>query len=236
MSEDIVQEIWDKGGSREKELSVQEIEQALRPDVRRQSFAFRMYIWIWLVILIGTFILDALNIFGYSGNPAMLTTQIGLMLLGVIFGIYGIHLLREIRIMDRADESVTALLQRRLRFYRTKFEIWNVMMAGGIVLLSFAVNSYVDNENGYYRIGRVEAFVVFSIMQFAFMYGINKIAQYPIRKEIKIFLSDLEAHMMEGTQTLVVFRKRWRIWVVVFFIVGTILLLFGIWRAMQFGS
>jgi hypothetical protein len=235
MSEDIIQEIWDKGKSQKKELSVQETEQALRPDVRRQSFAIRMYIWIWLVVLLGTFILDALNILGYSGNPVMLTIQVGLTLLGVVFGIYGLHLLRELRIMDRADESLTALLQRRLRFYRTKFEIWNFMMAGILLLLSFAVNSYVDNESGSYSIGRVELFITFSLIQYGFMYVILKIAQYPIRKEMKIFLSDLEASAMEGTKTLFVLRKRWRKWVVVFFIIGTILLLLGIWRAMQFG-
>jgi hypothetical protein len=236
MNEDIIQEIWDKGKSQKRELSVQEIEQALRPDVRRQSFAIRMYIWIWLVVLLGTFVLDALNIVGYSGNPVMLMTQIGLTLLGVIFGIYGIHLLREVHIIDRADESVMALLKRRLRLYRTKFEIWNFMMAATLVLLTFALNSYVDNDNGHYRINRVEIFIIFSALQFAFMYGINKIAQTPIRKEMKIFLADLEANVMEGMQTLVVFRKRWRIWLIVFFIIGTILLLFGILRAMQFGS
>jgi hypothetical protein len=235
MSEDIIQEIWDKGKSQKRELSVQEIEQALRPDVRRQSFAIRMYIWIWLVVLAGTFVLNVLNIVGYLGNSIMLLTQIGLALLAVAFGIYGTHLLREIRVMDRADESLILLLKRRVRFYRTKFEIWNVMMATSLVLLTFATNSYVDNENGHYRIGRVDLFIIFSAVQFAFMYGINKIAQYPIRKEMKIFLSDLEANVMEGTQTLVVFRKRWRLWVIVLFIIGVILLLIGIWRSMQFG-
>lgn len=235
MNEDIIQEIWDKGKSQKKELSVQEIEQALRPDVRRQSFAIRLFVWIWLVILFGTFVLDGLNIAGYLANPVMLITQIGLTLLGVIFGGYGIHLLREIHIMDRADESVTALLKRRRRFYRTKFEIWNFMMAATLVLLTFAVNSYVDNDHGHYRINRVEIFIIGSAIQFAFMYGINKIAQYPIRKEMKIFLSDLEANVMEGKEALVVFRKRWRIWIIIFLIIGTILLVLGILRATKFG-
>lgn len=236
MSEDMIQVIWDKGRPQKNDLSVQEIEQALRPDVRRQSFAIRKYIWIWLVALAGTFILDALNILGYSGNPIMLTIQVGLTLLGVVFGIYGFHLLREIHIMDRADESVTALLQRRLRFYRTKFEIWNFMIAGILLLLTFAINSYIDNQNGSYSIGRAELFITFSLIQFGLMYVIIKIAQYPIRKEMKIFLSDLEGSVMEGTKTLVVLRKRWRKWAIIAFIIGTILLLLGIWRAMQFGT
>ncbi len=235
MSKDIIQEIWDKGKPQKRKLSVKEIEQAIRPDVRRQSFAFQMYVWIWLAVLLGTLVLDTFNIIGYLANSVMLMTQIGLTLLGLIFGAYGIHLLREMHIMDRADESITALLKRRRRFYRTKYEIWNLIMAATLLLLTFAVNSYADNDNGHYRIHRVELFIIFSAIQFAFMYGINKIAQYPIRKEMKIFLSDLEANVMEGTQTLVVFRKRWRIWVLIFFIIGTILLVLGILRAGPYG-
>lgn len=236
MDNDIIQELWNKGEPPKKEFTVEEIERALRPDVRRQSTSIRMFVWLWLVILLGTLVLDALNIAGYIGNPVMLTTTIGLALLGVMFGIYGIHLLRELNIMDCADESMMVLLQRRRRFYRTKFEIWNVMMALILLLLTFAVNTYVDNDNGTYTINRVEIFIGFSILQFAFMYGINRIAQYPIRKEMKIFLADLEANGMEATQKLVVFRKQWRIWTIVFAIIGTILFLLGIWRAMQMGS
>ncbi len=234
MSKDIIQEIWDKGKSRKNELSVQEIEQALRPHVRRQSFAIRMYVWVWLVILLGTLVVDALNVAGYSSNPTMLMVQIGLTILAAICGIYGLHLLREIRIIDRADESMMAMLRRLLRFYRTKFEIWNIVMAGTVVLLSFALTSYIDNENGIYRIGRVWLFVIFSVVQFAFMYGINKIGQYPFRKEMKVIMSDLEANMLDETQAIPAFRRRWRIGATIFIIIGVILLLLGIWRAMQF--
>jgi hypothetical protein len=105
------------------------------------------------------------------------------------------------------------------------------MMACTIVLLSFAVTSYADNDNGYYRINRVEIFIIFSAMQFAFMYGINKIAQYPFRKEMKIIMSDLEANLVDETQTIPALRKRWRIWAIIFSIIGTALLLYGIWKA-----
>lgn len=231
MKEDIIQEIWDRGKSQKRELSVNEIEHALRPHARRQSFAIRIYIWIWLVILLGTLVMDTLNIAGYSVNPVMQMAQIGLTFVAAIFGVYGIYLLRELNIIDRADESMIAFLKRLLRFYRTKFEIWNLVMSCTLVLLSFAVTSYVDNDNGYYRINRVEIFIIFSAMQFAFMYGINKIAQYPFRREMKIIMSDLEANLVDETQTIPALRKRWRIWAIIFSIIGTALLLYGIWKA-----
>lgn len=234
MTEDIIQEIWDKGKSRRREMSLQEIEGALRPHARRQSFTIRMNVWIWLVILLGTLVIGALNIEGYSNNPTMLMLQIGLTLLAVVFGIYGIHLLREIRIIDRADESMVIMLKRLLRLYRTKFEIWNFMMSATLVILTFAVCSYVDNDAGHYRINRVEIFIIFSVLQFAFMYAVNKIGQHPLRKEMRIIISDLEAYAIDGTQTIATLRRRWRMWATIFFIIGTILLLYGIWRAMQF--
>lgn len=234
MTEDIIQKIWDKGKSLRREMSVQEIEGALRPHARRQSFTIRMNVWIWLVILLGTLVIGALNIEGYSNNPTMLMLQIGLTLLAVVFGIYGIHLLREIRIIDRADESMVVMLKRLLRLYRTKFEIWNLMMSATLVILTFAVCSYVDNDAGHYRINRVEIFIIFSVLQFAFMYAVNKIGQHPLRKEMRIIISDLEACAIDGTQTIATLRRRWRMWATIFFIIGTILLLYGIWRAMQF--
>ncbi|MCC6397472.1 MAG: hypothetical protein IT282_10675 [Bacteroidetes bacterium] len=233
MSEDIIQEIWDRGKSMKGDLSVRQIEEALHPHVRRQSFNALMYVWIWLAILAGTLVFDAVNLVGYSGNPGMLMRQIGVTMVTVVFGIYGIHLLHEIRSIDRGDESLVTTLQRLLRLYRTKFEIWNFMMAATIVLLTWAVTSYVDNDGGYYRINQVNVFVAFTVLQFAFMYAILKIGQHPFRKEMKILMSDLEGNMLEGSQTIATLRKRWRIWAIVFVVIGIILLLFGIWQTID---
>jgi hypothetical protein len=192
-----------------------------------------MNVWIWLVILLGTLVVDALNIAGYSSNPTMLMVQIGLALLAAMFGIYGICLLREIRIIEGADGSMMAMLKRLLRFYRTKFEIWNFMMSATLLLLTFAVCSYVDNDYGHFRINRAHVFVIVCVLQFAFMYGVNKIGQHPLRKEMKIIMSDLEVYGVDGTQTIAALRKRWRMWATIFVIIGTLLLLYGIWRAAQ---
>ena len=236
MSKDIIQDIWNKGKAQKQELGIQEIEEALRPFTRRQSFSIRVYLWLWLAIMLGTFVLDVFNIVEYSVNPTMMVVQIGLTLLIVLFGIYGMYLLREVRIIDRVDESMLTMLKRLLRFYRTKFEIWNLMMGATIVLLTFAVTSHADNDNGHYEINNVGMFVLVSVLQAAFVYLINKVAQYPFRKEMNIIMSDLEANVTEGTQTIPGLRKHWRLWAAILFIIGTILLLLGIWRTLQFIS
>ena len=232
----MIQDIWEKGKSQQREVSLQEIERAIKPSIRRQTFTFRLYIWIWLLVISATMVLGGMNIAGYAINPAMLVTQLILTVISILFGFYGIHLLSELSIIDRADENMIALLKRRLRFYRSKYEIWNIMMAAMIPVLSFAVTSYIDNQNGVYRINKPLVFFGVILMQFIFGYTIVKISQYPVIKEIKIFLSDLEAQVLEGTQKLTELKIYWRRWGYIFTIVAILLLLWGIWRAIEFGS
>ncbi len=236
MAKDMIQDIWEKGKAQKKEISMRDIEQAIRPSIRRQTFTFKIFIWIWLLIIFATLVLNGVNISGYAINPPMLITHLILTLVTIAFGIYGVHLLSELRIIERADESLLSVLKRRLRFYRSKYEIWNLMMAAMIPLLSFALNSYIDNQNGIYRINRPLIFFGVTLLQFIFCYVIIKIGQYPVLKEIKIFLSDLEAQILEGTHKLTDMKKKWRQWAIILAVIGTILLLWGIWRAIQFGS
>ena len=61
------------------------------------------------------------------------------------------------------------------------------------------------------------------LMQFIFVYVIIKVSQYPLLKEIRIFLSDLEAQVLEGTQKLTEMKKYWQRWRIIFAILATLL-------------
>ena len=233
MTKDIIQDIWEKGQSPKKEINMQQIEQAMRPNIRRHNFTFKLFIWMWLLIIFSTTVLNGMNIAGYAVNPPMLMVHIALTLITLIFAIYGIQLLNELNIIERGDESLIAVLKRRLKFYRSKYEIWNLMMAAMIPVLSFALNTFIDNQNGIYRINKPIVFFGVTLVQFIFCYVILKVAQYPVLKEIKIFLSDLESQAMEGTQKLVEMKKHWRRWGIIFVITAIIFLLLGIWKAIQ---
>lgn len=213
---------------------MQEIEQAIKPGLNRQNFTFRLFIWIWLCIIFTTMVLGGMNITGYAINPPMLISHILLTLISLIFAIYGIHLLSELNVIDRADESLLTVLKRKLRFYRSKYEIWNLMMAAMIPLLSFAVTTYIDNQDGIYRINKPFVFFGITLAQFIFGYVIIKVAHYPVLKEIKIFLADLESQVIDGTQCLPKMRRHWRRWGIIFAIVAILLLVWGIWRAIQY--
>jgi hypothetical protein len=235
MIKDIIQDLWEKAQSQRKELSMQEIEQAMKPSIRRQNFTFKLFIWIWLLVIFSTMVLNGMNIAGYAKNPSMLVAQLALTLVTLIFAIYGIQLLSELSIIERADESMLTVLKRRLRFYRSKYEIWNLMMAAMIPVLSFAVTIYIDNQNGIYRINQPMVFFGVIMMQFIFGYLIIKVAQYPVLKEIKIFLSDLESQVLEGTKKLTEMKRHWQRWGIIFVILAILFLILGILKALQSG-
>jgi hypothetical protein len=109
-------------------------------------------------------------------------------------------------------------------------------MAAMIPVLSFAVTTYIDNQDGIYRINKPFVFFGVTLVQFIFGYVIIKVAHYPVLKEIKIFLADLESQVLDGTQQLTKMRRNWRLWGILFTIVAILLLLWGIWRAIQFSS
>jgi hypothetical protein len=109
-------------------------------------------------------------------------------------------------------------------------------MAAMIPILSFAINSYVDNQDGVYRINQPLVFWGVTLMQFVFGYTIIKVGHYPVVKEIKIFLADLEAQVLDGTQMLAEIKTKWRRWGYILVIIGLLFLLWGIWKAIQYAS
>jgi xanthine/uracil permease len=233
MPKDVIQDIWERGTGKEKKMTREMIEQFLQPRIKRNVFQQKMFVWIYLFALAATLVLQGINIVGYQSNPLMLAVQAGLTLIALTFFAYGIHLVQEIRRIDRADESLVALLRRRLRFYRTKYEIWLWMTAGTVLLLIYAVTTMTDNIGGHYRINRPGVFIGTSLAVFFGMYAFSKIAHYPFITELMAFLHDLESQVTEQTVRVRELKKTWRLWAIIFAITGTLLFLWGLLRAIQ---
>ena len=233
MEKDIIQDLWERGTGKEKRMSREAIEQFLQPRVKRNVFHFKFLVWFYLFVLAAIFVLQGINIVGYQSNPLMLAVQAGLTLIALTFFAYGIHLVEEIGRIDRADESLVALVQRRLRFYRTKYEIWLWMIAGTALLLSYAVNTMVDNVGGHYRINKPVVFIGTSLAMFFGLYAVSKLAHYPVVTELKAFLHDLEAQVTEQTVKVQKLKKTLRLWGIVLAVILTLLALWGLLLALQ---
>jgi hypothetical protein len=232
VAKDIVQDLWDRA-QEEEPMTTAQIQSLLEPQIRKNAFSVRLWIWFYLAVGLVTLILNGINIFGYWGNPGMRMVQVSTSIIMLGFLGYGVFLLTDLARIDGSDENVLSTLRRRLRFYQTKVEIWMWIVALTVYLLGFAINTMVDNQNGEYRIHQPALFVGISVGMILFMYAAMKIAQYPLVRELMAIVSDLENQVTEGTDQLAILKKNWRWWSVLLSIVLTLFLIWGLILAIQ---
>jgi hypothetical protein len=230
VNHDALQQIWDKG-RKEPKMSKAEIRAILQPHIRKNALGLRFLVWVYMAFIAVTLVCEGMAIYAFRVNPVMLAVHAGAALLTLGFLGYGVYLVGELAATDRGDESLVAVLRRRIRFYRTKYEIWLWMLALTVVFLSFAVSTAVDCQDGQYRINRPHVFIGVTIAQFLFMYVVLKTGHYMFLKELKAILSDLEHQVTTGTERIKVLKRSWRLWGLALAILGTVLLILGILRA-----
>jgi hypothetical protein len=210
-----------------------EIQALLQPQIQKSALGWRILVWTYLTVIAGTLICEGMNIYAFRTNPIMLSIGVLLAIFTLGFLAFGIHVLRELTAIELADESVVGKLQRRLHFHRTTYEIWLWMIALTIAFLTFAVSTLADAQDGSYRINRPGVFVGVTVGQILFMYVVLKIGHYPLVRESKALLGDLENQVMTGTERIKEFKRTWRLWALLFAVLGLIFLIWGIYRAMS---
>jgi hypothetical protein len=208
-----------------------EIEAILQPQIRKSALGRNFSVWTYLALITATLVCEGMNIYAFRANSVMMTIGVLMTLATAGFLGYGIYLLRELTAMDHADESLLAKLQRRLRFHRTKYEIWLWMIALTLVFLTLAVTTLNDAQEGEYRINRPVVFIGFTLGQFLLMYAVLKLGQYPFVRESKAILSDLEGQVTTGTDQIKTFKRTWRWWMLLLAVLGAVLLIWGICKA-----
>ncbi|MFC1481885.1 hypothetical protein ACFL6E_06550 [Candidatus Neomarinimicrobiota bacterium] len=228
-----IQELWDRGKSKEKEMTMEDLEMVLRPGVTSQSNQLRLGIWIYLGALLATLVFDVLNIVGYWNNPVYLPVHLVLTVLALLFFAFGLHLLAEFRKIERRDEPLLLLINRRYRLYRTKYEIWYWLMAATTLLLIFGVTTYIDNMDGQYYINRPLVFFRTLVVIFIFIYAVNKLGHYPLVKQMRATQADLEEQDIEHSVLLEGLLSKWRIAFIISTILFSLIFLWGLWRAFQ---
>ena len=93
-------------------MSQAQLAQLFRPNVKKHSFSLKITIWIYLLALTATIVMDGINIVGYVSNQVMLIVQMILTLIAILFLGYGIYLLYEMHDgvrMSYSDEYLVNL-------------------------------------------------------------------------------------------------------------------------------
>jgi hypothetical protein len=101
------------------------------------------------------------------------------------------------------------------------------------LFLILALNSWIDNDQGTYRINRPVFFTVISCLVIIFIYGSQKIAQLKVVREIRIYLSDIQNEVLEGSHKIEQAKRKYFVFFLILVIILTIFFILGIIKSMS---
>jgi hypothetical protein len=177
-------------------------------------------------------VLIGFDLYGYRSNPVMLKALIPMFIACSSFFGYGVFLLSYIWQINHSDFDLVTTINRKLKVYRRHYEAWMWIGAVSLLLLGFALNTLVDNDQGTYRINRPVFFAVICLSMLLFIYGIQKIAQIKVVREIRIYLSDIQNEALEGSHQIEQAKRKYLVVCVILTIIFTIFFIWGIIKAM----
>lgn len=207
-------------------MSHAELDRIVRQGMKGGVSGWRWYVATNLLALIATIILGLVNAAEYRGNPTMLAAELGVTLVAGALLAFGVHVFRELQRIERADEPLMDALRRRLAFVRSKYESWLWAAALTCLLLIFALTSFIDNQNGVYRINRPWVFWGTLAGVLLFIYGTGKLATYAPVREMRDALEDLKAGTTERIEATPARRRVvfWLMLAAVLFLTATAIL------------
>jgi len=179
-------------------------------------------------------ILIGFDLYGYRSNPVMLKALIPMLTACSSFFGYGVFLLSHIWQINRSDFDLVTAINRKIKVYRTHYEAWMWIGAVSLLILIFALTTFVDNDEGTYRINRPVFFTVVNIFILLFIYGIQKIGQFIAVRHIRVYLADLQNEVLEGSTKLNQDKRKNVIISLILVVIFTILLILGIIKAISY--
>ena len=216
-------EIWEKNNHapQTNKLDKDMITKHIAAKASKASRTFTSNLLTYLTALMASIVLLSMNIYGYRFNPVMFWVEIGLLFLSLLFLGYGAFVFIKLREINNFTKNLHELLNEKLKFIKVHYEIWLIITALIVVILSFSLNSLVDNQDGIFRINKVKIFVFGNIAMFGFIYVVQKISAATSTNMLKAYLNDLKANYLDQTNQIESRRKKLR-WV--YIISGLILL------------
>lgn len=229
-------EIWEHNNHapETKKLNKDMITKHIESKASRASWTFTFNLVSYLTALLASIVLLSMNIYGYRTNPVMVWVEAGLLLLSFLFLGYGAFIFIKLREINNFTKDLYELLNKKMKFMKVHYEIWLIITAFIVLILTFGLNTLVDNQNGIYRINKVTVYVLVNIAMFLFIYAVQKMSAATSTNLLKAYLSDLKANYLDKTAQIESKRKKLR-WI--YIIIGLILLVtlvLGVFKALTF--
>jgi hypothetical protein len=230
-------QMWKEGNQeilRDKRFERSELETFLKPKISKATFSLNYNIVAYMAAQLAAMVLIGLDLYGYRSNPVMLKALIPMFIACSSFFGYGVFLLSHIWQINHSDFDLVTAINKKIKVYRRHYEAWMWIGAVSTLFLIFALNTWVDNDQGTYRINRPVFFAVVSFSVLIFIYGIQKIAQLKVVREIKIYLSDIQNEVMEGSHQIEQAKRKYMVVCVILAIIFTIFFILGIIKAISY--
>ena len=218
-------EIWEKNNHapHANKLDKDMITKHIESKASKASRTFTSNLLTYLTAVMASIVMLSMNIYGYRSNPVMFWVEIGLLLLSFLFLGYGAFVFIKLRDINNFTKDLHELLNEKLKFIKVHYEIWLIITALIVVILSFSLNSLVDNQDGIFRINKVKMFVFVNIAVFGFIYVVQKISAASSTNLLKAYLNDLKANYLDQSNQIESRRKKLR-WV---YIISGLILFVG---------
>ncbi len=228
--------IWNEGNReilKNHRFERSELEAFLKPKVGKATLHLNFNILFCMALQLATMILVGFDLYGYRSNTVMVMVLILMLILCSSFFGYGAFLLSYIWQIRRGDFDLVTAINKKLKVYRTHYEVWMWMGAVSCLFLSYTLNMFIDNNQGTYRINRPVVFVVTSLLCLLVVYVAQKSAQSITTGRMKAYLEDLHNEVLERSQQIEKGTRRHRIIIAILVIVLTVLLILGAIQAMS---
>jgi hypothetical protein len=214
-----------------EKLDYKKIIQHLKPRLSKVNLSLNFNLIFYLLVGLANIVLLSMNLYGYRNNPIMFATESGLLGLSMVFLGYGVFILIRIREINNFRKDIHSLLQDKIKFMRYHYEIWLIITSIAAWILSFALNTLVDNQDGFYRINRIGLFISITIAMLLFIYGVQKLTTELTLRTLKAFLNDLETSYLEQTTEIERKAKKIRWFYLIIFFILTITCILGLLKA-----
>ncbi len=237
MGRDVLIEIWNQwheSTKKEHKITKEMITQYLNEKTIKTSKYFDFNILFYGFIQLTNIVILSMNLVGYMNNPGMRFTIIGMLLVSICILLYGINIFYKFRVINQYSDSLRNLIDKQLHYYRTHYEIWMVLSSLSVLILSFALNAYIDNNNGYYPIYNKALFIGINIGVFLFLYGIQKFVGHFKFNTLRTYLSDLQKGTLDESIAHEEKKRRYRWLIILITIIMFFIFILGLIKSYAF--
>lgn len=237
MEQDELFNIWKNGNDnlfKNQKIDKDMITNYLSEKTLVTSKYFTFNIIFYCFIQLASIILISMNLVGYTKNLVMIWALIPQLILSIGILAFGVNIFYKLKVIYNYSDTLSNLINKQLRFIKTDYEIWLVITSFSVLILIFAVNIFVDNDNGQYFIYNKIKYVVINIVVFLFIYSIQKFTSVFQLRTLKIYLSDLKSGILNESIGLEKNKKRYKWLLFVIVIIFTIIAVVGFIKFLQF--